>query len=152
MTKIKEAARLVSLAGLVAALHGCGGNSDAGPTTVDTTATAAVSAFTRDDAAVLHNYTKAGTYELTVTGTYTTAAFAGADHLSVWVAFSGQGSTTGDAEPTYSLSADGQVVTIRQTMSVTMTGDGPWQAAVQVFTDGATGSVTNLTLRSELTG
>jgi len=139
--------RLVAVLTLaaVATLTACGGSSgDEDPGTNDVAATYVVT--TQQAAPIAHTFTEAGTYTLTVTGDYAPAAGA-SDTLNVWFSFSGQGSiASGNAEPAILVS--GASVHLKQSVSVTLTGAGPWDVQILTNTALASGTMTSLTLNT----
>lgn len=130
----------------LAALQGCGGGKDNRPTWDDTAAS-----FTASSVAsrpISRNYDGAGTYTITVSGTYTVTSVAAPDRLGVFFSMSGQGTLQGQSQPTYSLSSNGQVVTVSQTVTMNATGEGPWQMSVLCVTDGTVGTMSNLAMHT----
>jgi hypothetical protein len=99
---------------------------------------------------ISRNYATGGTYAVVVSGQFAVTNFAGPDQLAVWFSFSGHGTLTGAAQPTYAISANGQIITVSQSVTVTTSGAGPWQMEVLCFTGGSTGTMTNLTMHSVL--
>lgn len=137
---------LASAAALSIALLGCGGGGSDDPGTNDSAASVAVS---RAMAIPLsHTYTSAGTYTVTVSGQYAVTTFFGPDSLQVSTSYSGQGSISGNPYPTYTLSSNGQVVTINQTVTVVAAGTGPWELEVSMFTGTSAGTMTNLNMHT----
>jgi hypothetical protein len=134
---------LLALA-LSACLAACGGD-DTPPGTDDTVASAAVTP--QGAQPITHTFEKAGTYTLRATGTYQAAPAAGGDTLNVWFSFSGQGTLSGNAEPTYTTSSVG-AVSIDETVTVTLDGDGPWQVTVLCATGNGSGTISNLNLHT----
>jgi hypothetical protein len=124
----------------LAALVGCGGDdSQDGKTFDDTAASTAISS--QQAQPIIHTFTEAGTYTLTLTGTYSGPA----DVLQVWWSFSGQGTTDGNTEPSYTVT-NGSVA-VNQSINVTLTGAGPWQLTIASQVVGpTTGALTNLRL------
>lgn len=155
MSTFANARRVFIAAAMVAVvfMQGCGGGGSAGPATDDTAASTSVSPIAIFP--ISHDYTVAGTYELTLTGQYKVTSISGPDQLEVWFTFSGEGATSGAAEPTYALSSDGQIINVRQTLTVTTAstaGAGPWQVSIRCRTGSSTGTLTNLTLHSAMAG
>lgn len=135
---------------LAVALAGCGGGgSDDRPAFDDTAASTQIS---RNGVYPISRiYTTAGTYTVTVSGQYAVTNTSGLDQLAVWFSYSGQGTMTGTAQPTYTISANGQTITVSQSVTVTTASVGPWQMDVFCFTaGGSTGTMTNLTMHSVL--
>lgn len=125
----------------LAALTACGGDGtpDSSKTFDETAATTAISS--QQAQPIIYQFKEAGTYTLTLTGTYTGSA----DTLQVWWSFSGQGTTDGDAEPSYVVT-NGSVA-VNQSINVTLTGAGPWQLTIASQVVGpSTGTLTNLKL------
>lgn len=137
---------LVLIAAL--ALVGCGGggSDNSQPGTNDSAASVSVS-----PAAVIpisHDYATAGTYTITVTGQYAVTTFYGPDAMQVSLSYSGAGTVTGDAYPTYVVSSNGQTITVNQTVTLVTSGTGPWQMEVICFTGTSAGTMTNLNMHS----
>jgi len=122
------------------ALVGCGGDdSPAGETFDDTAAATAISS--QQAQPIVHSFTDAGKYTLTLTGSYAGPT----DTLQVWWSFSGQGTTDGNAEPFYTVTNGSAAV--NQSIDVTLTGNGPWQLTIATQVVGTTaGTLTNLKL------
>jgi hypothetical protein len=126
---------------MLAALVGCGGDGSEPPVKAfdETAASTAISHFQAQP--IRHDFTEAGTYTLTLTGNYAGPS----DTLQVWFSFSGQGTTEGNATPSYTVAA--QPVAVNQTLHVTLTGAGPWQMLIESQLVGdTTGTLTNLKL------
>lgn len=124
----------------LAALVGCGGDDSPDGKTFDETA-ASTAISSQQAQPIIHTFTEAGTYTLTLTGTYTGPT----DVLQVWWSFSGQGTTDGNAEPSYTVT-NGSVA-VNQSINVTLTGAGPWQLTIASQVVGpTTGALTNLRL------
>jgi hypothetical protein len=140
--KIRSCALICALA----VLAGCGGNDSTVRAQFDETAPS--TAISREQAQpIVHTFTEAGTYTLTVTGDYKASPPAPGDLLQVWFSFSGQGSVDGNAEPQYALSADGATAHVSQSINVTLTGSGPWQVTIACQMAGSsTGTLMNLRL------
>lgn len=131
-----------ALSGL-AACGGTDGSDD--PGTNDVAQPYTVS--TMQSQPIVHTFTEPGRYTLTLTGDYEPSTPFGADALSAWFSFSGQGSiTSGDAEPSISIPASSGPVHIRETISADLIGSGPWQVALLTSTAFASGTMTGLTL------
>ena len=149
----KDNARYCTIVAATLQLWACGGGGESPPQDTRPNFDDTAVSTTVSNAAVYpvsHIYAVGGTYTLTVTGTYTLSQFVNPDTLRVWFSFSGQGTATGAGYPTYVLDAANQVVTVSQTINVTMTGDGPWQMAILCFTGTAVGTMSDLKLHSVL--
>ncbi len=135
-----------------AVLAGCGGDDgapEAKATYDDAVATVAVSPLM--ETPITRQLTQAGTYTLTLTGDYRTAQLpAGADGVGVWFSYSGQGSISGDAQPVYQVSAAGQTVSVSQSVTITTTGEGPWQVAILCRANTSSGTLGNLKMHTVL--
>lgn len=133
----------------LSALTGCGG-SDGGnddPGTNDTAPTFAVNSQRAEP--ITHVFNAAGTYTLTLKGDYAPTAPAAADSLDVWFSFSGQGSIdSGNDQPVYTVQAGNVSTRIDQSVTVTLTGAGPWQVTILCNTLSSSGTMTNLTLHT----
>jgi hypothetical protein len=128
---------------LALALVACGGDSG-DPGTNDTVAAAAVTPQGTEP--ITHEFTKAGTYRLRITGQYQAAPPA-ADELDVWFSFSGQGTSSGNMEPSYAVSQAGTAA-IDEAVTVTLTGQGPWQLIVLCRTSSGSGTISNVNLNT----
>jgi len=96
---------------------------------------------------IRHLFPTTGSYTMTLTGTYTVTKLNEPDNLSVFFSFSGQGThVSGDSYPVYPISAVGQVVAINQTVTINMTGVGPWQMDIVCYTLGSVVNGQNLNL------
>lgn len=133
---------------LAVLLSGCGGGGSDSPA-IEFTDTAPTMQVSRVYAApISRDYPQAGTYTLTVIGTYAVTSFVGADKLSVFFSFSGRGQMVGEGYPTYAITANRQSITVSQSVTVTMTGAGPWQMEVLTYTGTSEGTLSNLTMTS----
>jgi hypothetical protein len=137
------ALRLSVAAAILATLAACGGSSgDEGESDARDVAPSFV-VSTQQAAPIVHTFTEAGTYELTLTGDYAPTSST-LDSLDVWFSFSGQGSVTGNGQPTYTV--NGKDTKVRQSVTVTLTGQGPWEMTVLCGTIFASGTMSALTL------
>lgn len=140
------------ISALALALAGCGGDGGGddppGKSSFDEAAPASVAISHDPSEPISHTFTEAGTYTLTATGAFTATSVAPSDALRVWFSFSGQGNLiAGDAEPTYTLSTNGQTVQVQQSVTVTLTGAGPWQLIMLCqAAETSTGTLTDLKL------
>jgi len=138
---IRSHVRTLACAALLAFLAACGGDGTPdGKSHFDETAPA-TAISSQQAQPITHAFTEAGTYTLTLTGTYTGPA----DTLQVWWSFSGQGSVNGNTEPSYTVT--GAPVAVNQSIDVTLTGAGPWELIVASQVVGpSTGILTDLKL------
>lgn len=138
---IRSHLRTLACGALLAFLAACGGDGTPdGKSNFDETAPA-TTISSQQAQPITHMFTEAGTYTLTLTGTYTGPE----DILQVWWSFSGQGTTDGNAEPSYAV-ATGPVA-VNQSINVTLTGTGPWQLTIISQVAGSsTGMLTDLKL------
>lgn len=99
---------------------------------------------------ISRNLPAAGTYEITVSGRISCTAFTSLDMCQVWFSNSGTGSFIGDGNPSYAITINGQILNFSQTLTVTVTGAGPWQVNVNVqrLNGTATLTMTNLVMRT----
>lgn len=131
--------KLSACALVLAIVTGCGGSDSPRAQFDETASTTAISS--QQAQPITHTFAEAGTYTLTLKGTYTGPA----DVLQVWWSFSGQGTTDGNAEPSYTVTTGS--VAVNQSINVTLTGAGPWQLTVVSQVVGpSTGTLTNLVL------
>lgn len=133
----------------LALLTACGGSGNDGPWTKDVAGDFTVSNY--QGTPLVRNFDSAGTYTLTLTGNYAPDAPYRADSLDVWYSFSGQGNiTSGNDEPSYAVAAGQTAVAVNQTITITLTGAGPWQMRVLCANVGPTdGTMSGLTLFSQ---
>ena len=128
-----------------AALAGCGGGDDTKASFDDPAPSAAISSATTIP--IRRIYTEAGTYELTLTGTYTPSQTT-PDNLTAVLSFGGFGQVVaGKVDATYGVT--GKPVTLSQSVTISMSGAGPWQIDVLTHTNGTSGTG-NLNLHSIL--
>jgi hypothetical protein len=130
----------------LSALTGCGGDSG-DPGTNDTAPTFTVTSEQAQP--ITHVFTAAGTYTLTLKGDYAPTAPVSADLLDVWFSFSGQGSiVSGNDEPAYPIQSGNASTRIDQSITVTLTGAGPWQVTILCNSASASGTMTGLVLNT----
>lgn len=130
------------------AVAACGGGGDDPKTVFDDPAPAA-SVTSNTTIPIRRIYTEAGTYELTLSGTFTPTNFTGPDQLSAVVSFGGQGTiVAGKSDSAYGITASAPVA-LNQSVTINMAGPGPWQIDVLSHT-GNTAGVANLNLHSVL--
>lgn len=148
MARFSITRRLASIAAVLAlaALTACGGSSgdeqDQGTKDVAPTFTAS----TQQATPIVHEFTTAGTYTLTLTGDYAPAAPQSSDTLNISASFSGQGTVSGGDQAVYTIAAGSQSVKISQTIRVTLEGAGPWEVSILCGTAFASGTMSALTL------
>jgi hypothetical protein len=132
-----------------AALAGCGGSDGGdGPVTTDTAAT--FTPTTAQSTPISHTFTEAGTYTMAITGDFAPTAPNAGDTLNVWYSFSGQGSiASGNAEPSYAIPAGNVSTKVDESITVILTGAGPWEVTVLCNTAVAAGTMTGLTLTTQ---
>lgn len=144
---MKHLSRLATIL-LSLALAACGGGGDDAKATFDDPAPAA-SISSETVIPIRRVYTEAGTYELTLTGSFTPDPFTGPDQLVAAVSFGGFGTVvSGNIVSTYGITNSGPVQ-ISQTVTINMAGAGPWQIDVIAHT-GNTAGTANLNLHSVL--
>jgi len=131
----------------LSALTGCGGSGDGDPGTNDTAPAFTVNS--QQSQPITHIFAAAGTYTLTLKGDYAPTAPASNDTLDVWFSFSGQGSIdSGSDEPIYTVQAGNASTRIDQSITVTLTGAGPWQVSILCNSTFASGTMTGLVLNT----
>jgi microcompartment protein CcmK/EutM len=118
---------------------------------VDTDASESIVPLT-DYVPVSRSLPEAGTYEITATARYQVTSFSSVDRLRVYFNYSGGGTLHGDAEPEYTISANGQYIMVSQSATVIATGAGPWSMglAVRLSNGTSAGTLINTMMRTTL--
>lgn len=106
--------------------------------------------WTTGTSQIVRVFPAAGWYEITLTARYVVSAFTSADKLRIWFSNSGSGTNYGDSFPEYTISANSQVIMVSQSLTVNLTGGGPWQVTIltDLLNGTSAGTINNLTLRT----
>lgn len=97
---------------------------------------------------ITHDFPKAGRYTLTMTGQLQVSSFTDPADALVSFDYSGGGFVTaGAAQQTYHITANGQTIPINQTVTIDVSGTGPWQMRTHIQTFGAGATLSGIQLK-----